>query len=158
MNFFRDLFFQLLEQFNRHVVIGHVDFTAAIAVNVSHFRRNWQVGHLVNNGFGVVPVVGITLKHNALVNHPVLQFIRTVSDNVGGLSPLIAVFFNGGFRNRRNGRVHEQFVEIRNRFAQGDFKSMIINRFHTEIGDRLFTGDNVINIDDMTVLQITGVR
>ena len=57
MNFVRDLFFQLLEQFDRHVVIGHVDFAAAVAVNIGNFRRNWQVGYLVNNRFSVVPVV-----------------------------------------------------------------------------------------------------
>ena len=71
VNFFRDLFFQFLEQFDRHVVIGHIDFAAAVAVDVGDFRRNRQEGDLINHGFGVIPVVGITLQNNAFVNNPI---------------------------------------------------------------------------------------
>ena len=158
MNFFRDLFLQFLEQFNRHVVIGHVDFTAAVAVHVSHFRRDWQVGHLVNHGFGVIPVLRVTLQNHTFVDHPVFQFISTVGHNIGRLSPFFTEFFHCGFRYRGDRRVNQQLIEVRNRFAQRHFKRVGINRFYTQIGDRFFTGDDVIDIGDMAILQIARIR
>ncbi|MOA31059.1 hypothetical protein D3C78_1521950 [compost metagenome] len=71
MNLFRDLFFQLLEQFDRHVVIGHVDFAGAVTVNVGHFRRNWQERHFINDGFRVIPIFRVTFQHDTFVNYPV---------------------------------------------------------------------------------------
>ena len=107
MHFFRDLFFQLLEQFNRHVVIGHVDFAAAVTVNVSNFRRDWQVGYLINDGFRVIPVLRVTLQNHTFVDHPVFQFISTVGHDIGRLGPFFTKFFHRGFWYRGNGRVNQ---------------------------------------------------
>ena len=71
MNFLRDLFFQFLEQFDRHIVIGHIDFAAAVAVDVGDFRSDRQKGNLINNGFAVIPVVSITFQYNTFVHYPV---------------------------------------------------------------------------------------
>ena len=158
MNFFRDLFLQLLEQFNRHVVIGHVDFAAAVAVDVSHFGRNWQVGHLINHGFSVVPVLRVTLKHHTLVDHPVFQLIGAVGHDIGRLGPFFTKFFHRGFWYRGDGRVHQQLIEVRNRFAQRDFEGIGIDRFNAQIGDRFFARDDVINIGNMAILQVARIR
>ncbi len=158
MNFFRDLFFQFLEQFNRHVVIGHVDFAAAVAVYVSHFRRDWQVGDLVNYGFGVVPVLRVTLQDHTFVDHPVFQFIRTIGHDIGRLGPFFTKFFHSGFWYRGDGRVNQQLIEVRNRFAQRHFKSIGINRFYAQFGYRFFARDDVINIGDVAILQVARIR
>ncbi len=158
MNFFRDLFFQLLEQFNRHVVIGHVDFTAAVAVNVGHFGRNWQVGDLINHGLRVIPVLRVTLQHHTFVDHPVFQLIGAVGHDIGRLRPFFTKFFYSGFWYRGDGRVNQQLIEVRNRFAQRHFKSIGIDCLHAQVGDRFFTGDDVIDIGDVAILQIARIR
>lgn len=63
--------FQLLEQFDRHVVISHVDFTTTVAVDIGNFRSNRQIGYPVNNGFRVVPVGRAAFKNDSFVYDPI---------------------------------------------------------------------------------------
>lgn len=63
--------FQFLEQLDRHVVISHIDFTAAIAVYIGNFRSDRQISHLINNRFRVVPVSRAALKNDTFVNDPI---------------------------------------------------------------------------------------
>ena len=158
VNFFRDLFFQLLEQFNRHIVIGHVDFTAAVAVYVRHFRRDWQVGDLIDNGLRIIPILRVALQHHTFVNDPVLQLICTVGHDIRRLRPFFTKFFYCGFWYRGDGRVNQQLIEVRNRFAQRHFKGVGIDGFYAQVGNWLFTRDDVIDIGNMAILEVTRIR
>ena len=158
MNFGRDFFFQFLEQFDRHVVICHVDFAAAVAVNVCNFRRNWQVSDLIDNSFGVIPVSRATLQHDTFVDGPCFQFVCAVADVVFWLSPFVAKFLNNAFVHRLHRGVGQHFNKIRDRFGQSHLQGMVINRLHTQ-GIRAFlTADDVIDVFDVAVLQVAFIR
>ena len=58
----RPISFQFLEQFNRQVVIGHVDFTAAIAVNISNFRNRQGNERIIDNGFSLSQYFGLRVS------------------------------------------------------------------------------------------------
>lgn len=52
----------------------------------------------------------------------------------------------------------KEFIEIRDRLAQGDFKGFVVDRFDAEIGCWFFAGNNLIDVGDMALLEIAGVR
>ena len=54
--------------------------------------------------------------------------------------------------------MNQQLIEVRNRFAQRHFKSVGIDGFYAQVGYWLFTRDDVINIGDMAILEVTRVR
>ena len=54
--------------------------------------------------------------------------------------------------------MNQQLIEIRDRLAQGDFKRMVVDRFYAKIGGRFFTGDDVVDIRNVAVLQVAFIR
>ena len=153
-----DLFFQLLEEFDRQLVISHVQFTAAVAVNIGHFGRGRQPGNGVNDGFSIIPIVRVTLHHDPLVDHPVFQSIRAVGNDIARLRPLIAKFFDGRFVDGRHRRVNQQFIKIGYRFAEGDFQRVVVNGFYAQLARRFLAVNDFVDVNDMTILRIAGIR
>ena len=153
-----DLFFQLLEEFDRQLVISHVQFTAAVAVNIGHFGRGRQPGNGVNDGFSIIPVVRVALHHDTFVDHPVFQSIRPVGDDVARLCPFLAKFFNSRFVDRRHRRVNQQLIKIRDWLAEGNFQRVVVNGFYAQFARRFLAINDVVDVNDMTILRIAGIR
>ena len=64
MNLVRDLFFQLLEQFDRHVVISHVDFTTTVAVDIGNGPAPIGIPSSVVDGVRATSMSGVDVTYN----------------------------------------------------------------------------------------------
>src|SRR5690606_34815593 len=67
-------------------------------------------------------------------------------------------FFYCGFWYRGDGRVSQELIEVRKRFAQSHFRGVCIDGLYAQSGYWLFTRDDVIDISNMSILNVTRIR
>lgn len=74
---------------------------------------------LLQDGFCIVPVVGIGDDNQFFIHHAVIQDIGTIADQRSRTGPLFTTFYVG-FLHRVEGKVSRQITEPRQRFVQLD--------------------------------------
>ncbi len=153
----RVLLLHLLEALDRHVV-GEIDFTGQVAVQLGVGGLDWQVGHLLDHRLGVVPVAGVALNVDTLVDHPIFQHIGAVGNHVTGLGPLVTKLLDHFLGHRIGGGVREHADEVRHRLLQLHFEGVIVAGFHPQGVGRFLATDDVGRIRDGRDLHVPGVR
>ncbi|MNF60793.1 hypothetical protein D3C84_424150 [compost metagenome] len=156
LHLFRVLLLHLLEALDRHVV-GEIEFTGQITVQLGVGGLDRQVSDLVDHRLGVVPVVGVALDIDALVDYPILQLVGTVGDHVGRLGPLVTKLLDHLLRYRISGGVGQHADEIGDRFFQLDLEGVIVHRLHAQGIGRLLAADDVGRIDDGRDFHVPGI-
>jgi hypothetical protein len=79
-----------------------------------------QYGHVANVDeiiAGKKPATDLGVK--AIDDKTFEVFIGAVGDDIRRLSPFFTIFFDGGFWYWGNGWMDKEFIEIRDRLAQG---------------------------------------
>ena len=127
----RQILLHLLETLDGHVV-GEIHFAGQVAVQLGVGGLDRQIGHLVDDGLGVVPVVFVALDVDALVDHPILQHIGAVGYHVAGLGPLVTELLDHLLRHRVGGGVGEHADKVRHRLLQLHLEGVVVHRLHAQ--------------------------
>ncbi|MNM10794.1 hypothetical protein D3C81_209300 [compost metagenome] len=145
INLVRDIFQQLLVHVFREG-LSDIDVAGQITLGGVGLLVDRHKGHFGQHGMRVIPIVFIWRQHQFLIDHPLLQFKRTVTHQVADFGPVIAEFLHHRPVNREQAEVGGQADKVRYRFVQLHFKGVVIQRRYTQLIGRQLAGDDLVGV------------
>ncbi|MNJ19213.1 hypothetical protein D3C77_135330 [compost metagenome] len=151
----RCLFHGLLVILQRHLV-GELDLTRLVAQPLRVLGSQGQIGHPLDPGVGIIPVLSVALGFDTLVRHPVHQPVGAVADQLARLGPLLAKLGDGPLVDRHEGALADELQEVGYGPLQGYLEDLIALGLHPQGIEIEGTGIDGLGVVDAGRQQETG--
>lgn len=115
-----------------------------------------QIGHPLDPGVGIIPVLHVAFRLDALVRYPVHQLVGAVADQLAGLGPLLAELADGFLVDRHEGALAYQLQEVGDRPLQRHFQDLLALGFHPQSVEIERAGVDGLGIVDAGCQQQAG--
>ena len=115
-----------------------------------------QVGHPLDTGVGIIPVLDVALGLDALIGHPVHQLVGAIAHQLAGLGPLFAKLADRFLVDRHEGALAYQLQEVGHLPLQRHFEDLVAFRLHSQGVEIERTGVDGLGIVDAGRQQQAG--
>ena len=121
----------LLVVFQRHPV-GELDLPRLVAQPLRMLGGEGQIGHPLDPGMGIIPVLDVALGFDPLVRHPVNQPVGTVAHHLARLGPLLAKLDDGPLVDRHEGALADELQEVGHGPLQDHLEDLVALGLHPQ--------------------------